>query len=268
MRAEFLDSFIRIPGGKVFVRRWNSGQGDRSPIVLLHDSLGCVELWRDFPEALAKSTGREIIGYDRLGFGKSSHRAERPSVNFIDEEANTYFPIIQRELGFDRFVLFGHSVGGAMALAIAASQIEKCEAIITESAQAFVEQRTLSGIQAAKMQYCDPRQFDKLVRWHGDNTRWVLEAWVDVWLSPEFLSWNLDSYLDKIKYPVLAIHGDQDEFGSVEFPNRITSKVNGPAEMAILNQCGHVPHYEKREEVLRLVVSFLDRRLRCSSSHH
>jgi len=202
-----------------------------------------------------------VIAYDRLGFGRSTPRLARPSADFITEEAARYFPAIQHALGIARFLLFGHSVGGAMALVIAASRPEGCGAVITEAAQAFVEPRTLAGIRAAQAQFAEPEQFEKLARWHGDKTRWVLDAWTGVWLSPEFLTWSLEEHLRKVSCPVLAIHGENDEYGSVEFPRRIASRVSGPSVLAILSACGHVPHREKREEVLRLTSSFLEQRV-------
>jgi pimeloyl-ACP methyl ester carboxylesterase len=259
MNAEVRDSRVAVPGGSVFVRRWIPAPGERSPIVLLHDSLGSVEQWRDFPEALARATIREVIAYDRLGFGQSTSRSERPSVDFVTDEAARFFPALQRALGLARFSLLGHSVGGAMALAIAAAQAAACEAVITEAAQAFVESRTLAGIRAAKAEFDLPEQFARLTRWHGEKARWVLDAWSEVWLSPSFRSWSLDEQLARIRCPVLAIHGDRDEYGSAEFPHRITRGVPGPSEIAILEHCGHVPHRERREEVLRLASSFLER---------
>jgi pimeloyl-ACP methyl ester carboxylesterase len=216
--AQVLDSFVEVPGGRVFVRRWAAGHGERDPIILLHDSLGSVEQWRDFPDALAAATGEDVIAYDRLGFGRSMQRSQRPSVDFISEEAVTFFPPIRRALG------------------------------------------TLAGIRSAKAQFCVRDQFEKLARWHGDNPRWVLDVWTEVWLLPEFSSWDIDRCLLEVTCPVLAIHGDSDEFGSVEFPRRITSKVKGLGELAILAHCGHVPHRERKAEVLRLTASFLDQR--------
>ena len=259
MSTDVSDSLVDVPGGSIFVRRWSLGHHNRSPIILLHDSLGCVDLWRDFPEALARATTRDVIAYDRLGFGKSTPRLERPSAGFVFEEGEKFFPPIQHALGLTRFSLFGHSVGGAMAIVIAASQTEECEAVMTESAQAFVEPLTLSSISAAKERFSDPAQLAKIARWHGEKAPWVVDAWTGVWLSPEFRSWNLDHHLAQVRCPLLAIHGELDEYGSLEFPRRITSRVNGTAEMAILNECGHVPHRERKEEVLRLTSSFLER---------
>lgn len=262
MTLETTDSFVPVPGGSIFVRQWRGPQAQGSPLVLLHDSLGSVELWRDFPARLAEALNRNVVAYDRLGFGQSTQRTDRPSNAFIDEEAERYFPAVRSALGLDRFVLFGHSVGGAMALRIAASMPESCEAVITESAQCFVEQRTVEGIRAAQISFEDPEQLQKLAKRHGERTPWVLDAWIQVWLSPEFADWSLDPHLAQVRCPVLAIHGDRDEYGSEAFPRRIASGVSGPVQMILLEDCGHVPHRERPEEILRLIEVFADERLR------
>lgn len=233
------------------------GEPHRAPIVLLHDSLGSVELWRRFPAALAQTTGRTVWAYDRLGFGRSSPRSKLPALDFILEEAQVYFPALAERLELDEYILFGHSVGGAMALCIAAHQPGRCRAVITESAQAFVEERTLEGIRAAQQGFTDPAQFARLTRWHGEKARWVLQAWTEVWLSPEFRGWTLEPYLHQVHCPVLVIHGDADEYGSVAFPERLVEGVQGPARMEVIPDCGHVPHQEKEPRVLELVRDFL-----------
>lgn len=250
------DSRIEVPGGEVFLRRWPGGPG--APILLLHDSLGSVEQWRDFPARLAETTGRGVAAYDRLGFGKSSPRPTRPSPRFIEEEAEVFFPTLLRALDVPRVALFGHSVGGAMALAIAAAHGGACEAVVSESAQAFVEERTLEGIRAAVRRF-DAEGLARLEKWHGGKAAWVLDAWAGRWLDPEFRGWSLDVVLANVARPVLAIHGDRDEFGSDAFPRRIANGVRGPSELALLEDCGHVPHRERPEEILTLVAGFLAR---------
>jgi pimeloyl-ACP methyl ester carboxylesterase len=242
----------------VFVRKWtpDNVRAD-SPMVLLHDSIGCVDLWRDFPEALARCLRRPVLAYDRLGFGRSTARSELPSVDFIREESEVFFPPIRSALGITDFSLFGHSVGGTMALLIASLSGSQCEAVVSESTQAFVERRTLAGILKAKEQFSSPNEFRRLTRWHGDKSQWVLDAWTNVWLSPAFASWSLEPDLQHVQCPVLAIHGELDEYGSVEFPRRIISRVKGPAELVILRGCGHVPHREQRDEVLQRVSRFM-----------
>lgn len=266
MTIEATDAFVDVPGGRVFVRQGGGSRTRGSPLVLLHDSLGSVELWRDFPAVLAEASGRAVIAYDRLGFGQSTQRTDEPSFAFIDEEAERYFPVVQDRLGLDRFALFGHSVGGAMALRIAASMPESCEAVVAESAQCFVESRTLDGIRAAQRLFEDPAQLQKLAKRHGDRAQWVLDAWIEVWLAPQFRDWSLEPHLGRVGCPVLAIHGDRDEYGSEEFPKRIANGVRGPSQMVVLKDCGHVPHRERSEEIVRLTTSFLDAMVRQPSA--
>src|SRR5438105_13249176 len=114
------DRFLKVPGGRVFTRNWSPSRSSTLvPVILLHDSVGCVELWRDFPAVLAHTLGQTIIAYDRLGFGRSSARTDEPSPDFIREEADVYFPAIRHALGIEKFALFGYSVSGGMASATA-----------------------------------------------------------------------------------------------------------------------------------------------------
>jgi pimeloyl-ACP methyl ester carboxylesterase len=251
------DRWVAVPGGRLLTRRWDFASTDRAPIILMHDSLGCVDLWRDFPAELARATARSVIAYDRLGFGQSTLRTTRPSVNFVREEAETVFPVLLRQMAVDRCVLLGHSVGGAMALAAAAIHADACEAVVTEAAQTFVEPLTIAGIRAAKLQFSNSAELTKLTRWHGARAQWVLDAWTGVWLSPEFASWSLDDLLPQIQCPLLAFHGDRDDYGTAEFPRHIARRVRGAAQIAILDDCGHVPHREKKEEVLQRIAGFL-----------
>jgi pimeloyl-ACP methyl ester carboxylesterase len=253
------DAWVETPLGRLFVRIW-PGQADdiaKPPIVLFHDSLGCVELWRAFPEQLARASGRNVIAYDRLGFGRSDPNPGRLDTNFICDEARTMLPLLHAQLGLGDFVAFGHSVGGAMATACAAMFPAQCRALITESAQAFTEDRTLQGIRDAARSFAQEEQVARLRRYHGDKTPWVLSAWIDTWQLPEFASWSLDEVLPSVRCPVLAIHGDNDEFGSALHPQRIRDLSGGPATMLLLTNCGHVPHREQAQVVIEAVLTIL-----------
>lgn len=249
---------IKSPYGNMYTRKWIPEHfSSRIPIVLLHDSLGSVDLWRDFPEALAATLSRQVVAYDRLGFGKSDARTDLPGLDFIAEEAVRYFPLVKQQLSLTHYVLLGHSVGGAMSLHIAAQDAE-CAAVITMASQAFVEKLTVAGIREAQQAFEQPEQMERLRKYHGEKAEWVLRAWTEVWLSPEFSGWSLEDRLGKIVCPVLAIHGDKDEYGSKAFPEFIAGKTCGVSQKLILKNCGHMPHREKPAEVVEAVKIFLE----------
>lgn len=251
------DILLDVAGGTVFARRWQPpAVSGEVPLVLLHDSLGCLDLWRDFPATLAARLGRPVVAYDRPGFGRSAARTDRPGPDFIRAEAEGVLPAVLSGLGVAAFAVLGQSVGGAMALAAAARAGDRCEAVVSISAQAFVEDRTVAGVRRARDQFRQPDQFERLKKWHGEKARWVLDAWTEVWLSPDFASWSLAPDLPLVRCPVLVIHGDRDEYGSVRFPEFIRDRVGGPAEMHVLAGCGHTPHRERPDAVTDLIAGF------------
>ncbi|MEN3931128.1 alpha/beta hydrolase [Microvirga sp. W0021] len=257
------DTFVETDKGKLFVRIWGDADNleTRAPIILLHDSLGSVELWRDFPAALSAATKRTVIAYDRLGFGNSDPRSDYLDLDFISKETVEGIAALRQHLQLSQIILFGHSVGGGMAVSAAAAMPDRVVAVITESAQAFVEDRTVEGIKDAQLAFEIPEQVERLAKYHGTKARWVLDAWVKSWLSPEFASWTLEPAITAVRCPVFAIHGDFDEYGSLIHPEKISSSPLCQGEMEIFHECGHLPHRERPEAVLRVVSSFLERRL-------
>ncbi|CAJ0813671.1 2-succinyl-6-hydroxy-2, 4-cyclohexadiene-1-carboxylate synthase [Ralstonia wenshanensis] len=253
------EAWITTPDGRLHAWQWGGPLADaaKPPIVLLHDSLGCVALWRDFPQHLAQSTGHAVIAYDRLGFGQSDAFAGALDPGFIQQEAHGGFAAVAEQLGVDRFIVFGHSVGGGMAVSIAAAYPGRCAGLITESAQSFVEQQTREGIRVAQAKFAQPGQMGRLERYHGSKAQWVLDAWVNTWLSPEFAQWCLDDALLAVRSPVLALHGTEDEYGSTAQPERIVTLAGAPATLKLVQRCGHVPHREQEAAVLDAVNAFL-----------
>ncbi|UXR66081.1 alpha/beta hydrolase [Bdellovibrio bacteriovorus] len=251
------EQFVSLQSATIYVKTWTPRNILKEiPIILLHDSLGCTDTWRDFPSLLAEKTGCVVVSYDRWGFGRSSARNELPSIHFISEEGKIHLPAILDALNIEKFLLFGHSVGGAMSVVTAGALPRRCHGIITESAQAFVEDRTREGISKAEVDFKDPKMMARLEKYHGDKARWVLDAWIKVWLSPNFSVWSLKDQLPLVQCPLMAIHGDKDEYGSFQFPEMIHRLTKGPSEMHILPDCGHVPHREKTEEILKLCSRF------------
>nr|WP_294867705.1 alpha/beta hydrolase [uncultured Pseudogulbenkiania sp.] len=254
-----IDHWIDTDQGRLFARCWRPESGDvmRAPIVLLHDSLGCIALWRSFPAMLAQKSGRVVIAYDRLGYGQSDTHHGEPGRNFIAAEARDVFPAVQRHFGFERFVAIGHSVGGCMAVHCAASHAAACDALVTLSAQAFVEERTRAGIREAREMFRQAEHFTRLQRYHGDKADWVLNAWIDTWLAPDFADWSLHDVLPEVRCPSLVMHGSEDEYGSTDQPERIAARVSGPVQLDILPGLGHVPHREQEDRVVARIAGFL-----------
>lgn len=243
--------------GTLHAQSWTPAHAQGVPVILLHDSLGCVALWRDFPERLAQATGRQVIAYDRLGFGRSDAHPGILPVTFVQDEAQGDLAAVVRYFGLTQFVVFGHSVGGGMALYTAAAFPDACVGVVTESAQAFVESVTIEGILVARDQFAQAGQMERLQKYHGSKAEWVLHAWIDTWLSEAFRRWSLDAQLPMVTCPVLCLHGDHDEYGSLQHPQRIALGAGGAVTLRILNGCGHVPHRERADVVLSELGAFL-----------
>lgn len=201
--------------------------------------------------------GRRVVAYDRLGFGRSDARSAKLAPDFVGAEAALYLPAVREQLDIPRFAVLGHSVGGGMAVHLAAHARDACERLVTIAAQAVVEARTLDGIRAARRAFTDPDQFDRLARYHGDKTQWVLDAWIDTWLDPAFADWSLKLVLPQVTCPLLALHGELDEYGSVLHPELIGRLAGGPATVEVLAGLGHMPHREQPALVVASVAAFL-----------
>jgi len=251
------DHHIDVPGGRIFAREWPAAAG-APPIVLLHDSLGCIDLWRDFPAELRAATGRRVVAYDRLGFGRSDAHPGKLALDFIAAEGRDGLPSVLEALRIDTFVLCGHSVGGGMALSAAPCFPARCKGIVSMAAQAFVETVTLEGIEAARATLGPGSdRIARLRKYHGAKTEWVIAAWIETWTQPAFAGWSLKPVLPNLRCPVLAMHGDKDEYGSLRHPEMIREFAGGPSELAILTDCGHVPYKEHPARVFELIAAFL-----------
>ena len=252
-------TFIAAKNQKIYVKIWcpTHKESDLAPIVLMHDSLGSVDLWRDFPRQLAAATGRTVYAYDRLGFGQSSPHPDLLNVDFVITEAEQVFKTVLDHFHIDQFLIMGHSVGGGMSVVIAATYPERCVGLITIAAQFEVEELTLAGIREAKLGFEQAGQIDRLARYHGDKAQWVLNAWTETWLSPAFRDWNLAAIVSEVDCPTLVIHGELDEYGTTAQPQQIFAGIGGQAELQILEGLHHMPHKEQPELVIALIAAFV-----------
>lgn len=176
--CETVEKIISTQQGNLFVKIWQPQQTKLSkqiPILLFHDSLGCVKLWRDFPEQLCTETHRMIIAYDRHGFGQSDASDVQLSTDFIQQEVLVAAELLD-QLGISQVIALGHSVGGGMAVSFASQYPSKCVAVITEAAQAYIEQKTLDAISDAKQMFQQPEKLQKLknIMQKKHNGFWML----------------------------------------------------------------------------------------------
>ena len=229
----------------------------RPTLVFLHDSLGCITVWRDFPDRLAAALGCDALVYDRRGYGASSPFGPEPRTpGYLEDEADGLARVLEA-CGVEHAVLFGHSDGGSIALVAAARWPDTVRAVVTEGAHVFVEELTLSGIRDAREALRTTDLRERLRRHHGERTDAVTSAWIDVWLSPAFRDWNIERYLPSVRCPVLVLQGADDEYGTSDQVRAIAAGVSGSVRARLIPGVGHTPHRAAPDEVLRLTTAFL-----------
>jgi len=235
---------------------------NRPNLIFLHEGLGCIELWRDFPEILCLSTGCSGFVYDRIGYGESEPFEDAWSLDYLEKEALRYLPALLKTCDITDAILIGHSDGGTIALIAAAIYNHLARGIITEAAHIFVEDITLSGIRNAVKDFESTSLKEKLARYHKENTEMIFYRWANRWLSTEFYNWNIEEYLPKITCPVLAFQGEDDEYGTSAQIEGIANLVSGPVFPVSIPDCGHVPHFQAKrkvvDEMTRFIKSFHD----------
>ena len=229
----------------------------RPKLIFLHEALGCIELWRDFPEILCLSTGCSGFVYDRKGYGESEPFEDTWSLDYLQQEALTYLPAFLKTCGIMDTILIGHSDGGSIALIAASNFGNMIRGIITEAAHIFVENITLSGIRKAVKAFETTALKEKLTRYHKEHTETIFRRWANRWLSDEFCNWNIENYLPKITCPVLVLQGEDDEYGTPAQVEGISNQVSGPVNVKLIPKCGHIPHFEAKEKVLTEMTKFI-----------
>jgi pimeloyl-ACP methyl ester carboxylesterase len=199
-------------------------------IVFLHEGLGCVALWKDFPERVAQATGCRVVVYSRYGYGQSSVLQESFKPDYMHREALESLPEFLRKLKIVNPILFGHSDGGSISLIHAGAAKWPVRALIVEAPHCFVEDLSIAGIEAAKQAYLTTDLGKKLGRYHADpdKTFW---GWNNIWLHTDFRAWNIEKYLPAITCPILAVQGVNDEYGTMAQIDSI--KVHASGEMAL-----------------------------------
>lgn len=251
-------AFLTVAGVKLeFV--WHGPTAEQAPTLLfLHEGLGCVEAWRDFPQKLAELTGCGALVYSRQGYGYSDPCSLPRPLSYMQDEALTVLPELIKVAGLREYVLVGHSDGGSIALVYAGGVTSQgLKGVITESAHVFCEDLSVRSIAAAKYAFEGEGLDEKLWKYHRDNTHCAFWGWNDAWLHPEFADWNIEEYLPGIQVPLLAIQGKDDQYGTAAQVEAIASQSGGAAEVCMLDDCAHSPHREQEAETLRIMASYV-----------
>lgn len=226
-------------------------------LIFLHDSLGCVALWRDFPKQLGELVRYNVLIYDRQGYGKSApFNPQKREKDYMEIEADVLIQLMDK-FNIRTAWLFGHSDGGSIALIAAAKHPDRIAGIVTEGAHIFVEEISLNGIRSAVEDYRHTDMKQRLERYHGDKTEAVFNAWAVTWLNEAFHTWTLHSFLPKIHCPTLVIQGENDEYGSIDQVNGIVELVAGRVEAFMVPHVGHTPHRDARSAVMERTARFM-----------
>lgn len=247
---------IDIKGKKLYTE-YNHSSKDKPTIVFLHDSLGCTQLWRDFPSKLAAETECNLLVYDRLGYGSSFPMPTHERDNdYMETEADVLNDLLNA-LNIPKVILFGHSDGGTIALIAATKYPEKVQSVICEAGHIFVEEVTIKGVSDALYSYKTANLSQRLQKYHGDKVEMIVKAWTEIWLSDQFRSWSIEYLLKDIQAPLLFIQGENDEYGTLDQVEKTLSGVSGVCEKFIISNVGHTPHKEVPEMVLKKSAEFI-----------
>jgi pimeloyl-ACP methyl ester carboxylesterase len=252
-------AFIDICGRRIEYERIEVAPPSRPTLVFLHEGLGSLAMWRDFPGRAAHATGCNAVVYSRYGYGNSEPLHEDRGIRYMHDEALVALPELLDKLTIARPILVGHSDGGSIALIHAGgvAGTRPVAGLVLMAPHVMVEDISVASIDAARLAYETTGLRGKLSRYHADVDS-AFRGWNRIWLDPEFRAWNIEDCLPRVRCPVLAIQGEDDEYGTMEQLRRIGRAVPD-AELVALADCRHSPHKDQPDAVLEAVTRFVDR---------
>ncbi len=250
---------LTLDGIRLEARWIGPPPGSAPTLVFLHEGLGSVSTWRDFPDRLAERTGCGALVYSRAGYGKSSSVTLPRPVRFMHDEAEVLGKILEQTAIRDA-ILVGHSDGASISLIFAGSgRASMVRGLILEAPHVFTEPSGLASIARMTEIYRTSDLRRRLARHHGANTETAFWGWNDVWLNLDFQKWNIEDVLPQIQVPMLILQGEDDEYGTWRQVEAIERQSGGPVTAVAIPACGHAPHREQPERTLEEMAGFVDR---------
>lgn len=251
-------NFLKIDSKKIEIQWVKKDKQDTPTLIFLHEGLGCAQMWKDFPYLLSQKTGCPALIFSRFGYGASDPCSRPWKLNFMHKEGLQILPSVIKEAKIKDHILIGHSDGGSIGIIYAGSPCAVgLKGLITEAAHVFCEEITVKSIFQAKVNYEHHDLRQKLEKYHGKNTENAFRGWNDVWLNPHFTNWNIEKYLPKIKVPMLAIQGCEDQYGTLKQIESIKQRASR-CLTHIINDCRHSPHLDQPEKTLNIMARFID----------
>ncbi len=236
--------------------QWVGDLASTAPVVVfLHEGLGSISMWRDFPASFCTEHGFKGLVFSRYGYGQSTPKppGEHWAPDFMHRQAHEVLPLLFEHLQVGRSWLFGHSDGGSIAL-LYASRFEPA-GVVAVAPHVFVEDVSITSIEQAREAYATTDLRERLARHHADPDS-AFRGWNEAWLSPAFRAWNIEAELGSIHCPVLAVQGEDDEYGTLEQVRGIARRVPH-AELLVIPQCAHSPHRDQPETLSRAAGRFI-----------
>ena len=245
--------------GKKLESVWYGPSPEEAPtLVFLHEGLGSVSLWRDFPQKLANKTGCGALVFSRLGYGESASCELPRSLSFMHHEALTVLPEVIKQYKIRKYILIGHSDGASIALIYAGENNTKnLLGLVNEAPHVFCEALTTRSIEKVRQHYLSGNLRERLLKHHGENVDCAFHGWANVWLHSDFSTWNIESCLPKIKTPQLILQGNDDEYGTSLQVDAIVRQSGNSVETYFLDNCGHSPHREQESQTLHKMSQFV-----------
>ncbi|HUL89262.1 MAG TPA: alpha/beta hydrolase [Pseudolabrys sp.] len=249
--------FLDIGAQRLEYRFVGPRPGEAPTLVLLHEGLGCVGLWGDFPDKLSTATGAGVFVYSRAGYGKSSAVILPRSLSYMHDEARETLPRLLDAIGFERGLLVGHSDGASIAAIYAGShQDHRIGGLVLIAPHFFTEDPGIAAIVEAKKAYQAGDLRPRLSRWHSDVDN-AFKGWSDAWLDPEFRKWDITEFLAYIRVPVLIVQGEDDQYGTIKQIEVAQQECYCPVEVALLPGARHSPQREAPEATLKVISAFV-----------